>query len=113
MVFKHLAMLFYTRILLANHAVYSKSRLRSYAFNWDMNAINGRNFDMPTFTKQNSPRQISVSLTPSLIRSVHAYARDREISFSAGLRRLARLGLAAEQSRSGQGESGGNLEVAQ
>jgi hypothetical protein len=65
---------------------------------------------MPASAKQNSPRQISVSLTPSLIRSVHNYARDREISFSAGLRRLARLGLEAEQTGSGR-ESGGNLEL--
>jgi hypothetical protein len=46
---------------------------------------------MPSFTKQNSPRQISVSLTPSLIRSIQGYARKQEVSFSAGLRRVARL----------------------
>ena len=61
---------------------------------------------MSNTTKQNSPRQISVSLTPSLIRSVHDYAREQEVSFSAGLRRLARLGLAAEQSEGMQGECG-------
>lgn len=66
---------------------------------------------MTVFAKQNSPRHTSVSLTPSLIRSVHDYAREREISFSAGLRRLARLGLAAEQSRSQQAGSGANLKV--
>jgi hypothetical protein len=67
---------------------------------------------MHTCAKQNSPRQISVSLTPSLIRSVHDYARKQEVSFSAGLRRLARLGLAAERSVSQQGESGGGLTAA-
>jgi hypothetical protein len=66
---------------------------------------------MKSTTKQNSPRQISVSLTPSLIRSVHDYARDREVSFSAGLRRLARLGLAAEQTEGKQGEFGDSLKV--
>jgi len=66
---------------------------------------------MPVFTKQNSPRQISVSLTPSLIRSVHDYARKQEVSFSAGLRRLARLGLAAEQSEGRQAEFGPRLKV--
>jgi hypothetical protein len=67
---------------------------------------------MPTCAKQNSPRQISVSLTPSLIRSVHDYAREREVSFSAGLRRLARLGLEAEQSGTQQGKSGAGLRAA-
>ena len=66
---------------------------------------------MSAFTKQNSPRQISVSLTPSVIRSVHDYARKQEVSFSAGLRRLARLGLAAEQSGTQQGESGADLRT--
>jgi hypothetical protein len=65
---------------------------------------------MPTFTKQNSPRQISVSLTPSLIRSVQEYAQKQEVSFSAGLRRVARLGLAAEQ-RGRRGDSGANLRA--
>jgi hypothetical protein len=59
---------------------------------------------MAVFTKPNSPRQISVSLTPSLIRSVHNYARKQEVSFSAGLRRLARIGLGAEQSGNRQGK---------
>ncbi len=63
---------------------------------------------MPAFTKQNSPRQISVSLTPSLIRSVQDFARKQEVSFSAGLRRVARLGLAAEN-RGRRGFSGANL----
>jgi len=66
---------------------------------------------MPTCAKQNSPRQISVSLTPSLIRSVHDYARKQEVSFSAGLRRLARLGLVAERNVSQQGEPGGGLRA--
>jgi len=66
---------------------------------------------MRSTTKQNSPRQISVSLTPSLIRSVHNYAREQEVSFSAGLRRLARLGLAAEQSEGKQGEFEAGLKV--
>jgi hypothetical protein len=66
---------------------------------------------MSNTAKQNSPRQISVSLTPSLIRSVHDYAREREVSFSAGLRRLARLGLAAEQSEGMEGDFGAGLKV--
>jgi hypothetical protein len=59
---------------------------------------------MTIFRKQNAPRQISVSLTPSLIRSVHDYAQKQEVSFSAGLRRLARLGLSAERSGIPQGD---------
>lgn len=66
---------------------------------------------MSDTTKQNSPRQISVSLTPSLIRSVHDYAREQEVSFSAGLRQLARLGLAVELSEGKQGELGALLKV--